>query len=96
MGTHSNVGETPAHRQAACHYPRVRIRRALERRVSKLEYKTIVLPYKPSVFQGDSLEVQTALNAEAEQDWRLSQVVLPSQLWGRSSGILAILERPKQ
>jgi hypothetical protein len=35
------------------------------------------------------------LNVEAQQQWRLSQVVLPSTIWGRSNGMVAIFERPK-
>lgn len=63
--------------------------------MNKLEYKTILLPYKPSVFQSDETEVSQALNKESEQGWRLSQIVLPSTIWGRSNGMIAILERNK-
>ena len=66
-----------------------------ENRVSKLEYKTILLPYKPSTFQSDEEEVALALNKEAEQNWRLSQIILPSTIWGRANGMLAVLERTK-
>jgi len=66
-----------------------------ENLVSKLEYKTILLPYKPSVFQSDDTELASALNKEAEQNWRLSQIVLPSTIWGRANGMMAILERTK-
>jgi hypothetical protein len=62
--------------------------------MSTLEYKTILLPYKPSIFQSDSAELQEALNVEGLQRWKLSQIVLPSSLWGRSNGMIAILERP--
>jgi hypothetical protein len=60
-----------------------------------LEYKTILLPYKPSCFQSDNFEVQEAINVEAAQGWKLSQVVLPSTIWGRANGMIAIFERPK-
>jgi hypothetical protein len=63
--------------------------------VSKLEYKTILLPYKPSVFQSDDSELSEALNKEAAENWRLSQIVLPSTIWGRANGMMAILERNK-
>ncbi len=63
--------------------------------MNKLEYKTILLPYKPSVFQADDTEMSQALNKEGEQGWRLSQVVLPSTIWGRSNGMIAILQRDK-
>lgn len=63
--------------------------------MSKLEYKTILLPYKTGVFQSDSNDIQTMLNVEGEQSWRLSQIVLPSTVWGRSNTMVAILERTK-
>lgn len=63
--------------------------------MSPLEYKTILLPYRPSSFQSDSLEVQDALNVVGQEGWKLSQVILPSTLWGRSNTALAILERAK-
>ena len=59
------------------------------------EYKTILLPYKPSMFQSDSADIQDAINVEAQQQWRLKQLVLPSTIWGRSNGMLAIFERPR-
>jgi hypothetical protein len=64
--------------------------------MSTLEYKTLLLPYKPSTFQSDSAEIQDALNVEALQNWTLSQIVLPSTVWGRSAGMIAILERPRK
>ena len=63
--------------------------------MSKIEYKTIMVPYKLSNFQSDSLELQDALNAEGEQGWRLSQLVLPSTVWGRANAMIAVFERPK-
>jgi hypothetical protein len=63
--------------------------------MTNYEYKTILLPYKPSTFQSDTSELQDALNVEGQQQWRLSQVVLPSTIWGRSNGMIAIFERPR-
>jgi len=63
--------------------------------MSQIEYKTILLPYKPSVFQNEADEITLLLNKEGEQRWRLSQVVMPSTLWGRANGMVAILERAK-
>jgi hypothetical protein len=63
--------------------------------VSQFEYKTIMLPYRPSVFQGDSAEITELLNREGADRWRLSQIVLPSAVWGRSNGMVAILERAR-
>jgi hypothetical protein len=63
--------------------------------MSQIEYKTILLPYRPSVFQGDSIEMSDALNKEGLDRWRLSQVILPSTVWGRSNTLVAILERTR-
>lgn len=63
--------------------------------MSQFEYKTVMLPYKPSVFQGDSAEITELLNSEGAERWRLSQIVLPSTVWGRSNSMVAILERPR-
>lgn len=63
--------------------------------MGKFEYKTILLPYKLSAFQGDSAEVSDALNKETAEGWRLSQLALPSTVWGRSNTMLAILERAR-
>ncbi len=63
--------------------------------MSQFEYKTVLLPYKPSQFQDDATEVAVALNKESAEGWRLSQLVMPSPVWGRSNGMIAILERPR-
>jgi hypothetical protein len=71
------------------------VARSREPRMSTLEYKTILLPYKPSIFQSDNSEIQEALNVVGQEGWKLSQTILPSTLWGRSNTVLAILERTK-
>ncbi len=63
--------------------------------MNQLEYKTVLLPYKPSTFQSDSIEVADVLNKEGVDRWRLSQIVLPSAMWGRSNTMIAILERAR-
>lgn len=63
--------------------------------MSKLEYKTILLPYKTGLFQSDNTEIAEGLNKVGEDGWRLSQIVLPSTVWGRANTMIAILERPK-
>ena len=63
--------------------------------MSQIEYKTVLLPYKTGVFQSDNFEIQQLLNVEGEQRWRLSQIVLPSTVWGRANVMVAIFERPK-
>jgi hypothetical protein len=63
--------------------------------MTKFEYKTIVLPYRTGIFAGDSFDLQEGLNKEGAEGWRLSQIVLPSTVWGRANGMVAILERAK-
>lgn len=63
--------------------------------MSQIEYKTILLPYKTGVFQSDSVEVAEMLNKEGAERWRLSQIVLPSTVWGRSNTMVAIMERAR-
>jgi hypothetical protein len=64
--------------------------------MSKLEYKTILLPYKTGIFQDDSTDVVTALNKVGAEGWRLSQIVMPAAAWGRANTMVAILERAAQ
>jgi hypothetical protein len=63
--------------------------------MNQFEYKTILLPYKTGVFQGESEELSAALNREGADRWRLSQLVLPSTMWGRANSMVAILERTR-
>jgi hypothetical protein len=73
---------------------RARIVRLPETCMTKIEYKTILLPYKTGIFQDDSVDVATMLNKVGAEGWRLSQIVLPSTVWGRANTMVAILERP--
>lgn len=63
--------------------------------MSKVEYKTILLPYKTGLFASDNTELTEGLNVVAADGWRLSQIVLPSTVWGRANTMIAILERAK-
>ena len=63
--------------------------------MSQIEYKTVLLPYKTGIFQSDSVEVAEVLNKEGVDRWRLSQIVLPSTMWGRANTMVAILERSR-
>ncbi len=73
---------------------RARIVRLPENRMTKIEYKTILLPYKTGIFQDDSTDVADMLNKVGVEGWKLSQIVLPSTVWGRANTMVAILERP--
>ena len=63
--------------------------------MNKIEYKTVLLPYKTGLFQGDSTDLTETLNKAGVEGWRLSQIVLPSTVWGRANTMIAIMERPK-
>lgn len=63
--------------------------------MKKLEYKTVLLPYKTGIFQDDSVDVTEMLNKEGEERWELSQIVLPSTVWGRANTMVAIMKRTK-
>jgi transcriptional regulator with XRE-family HTH domain len=64
-----------------------------ESRMRKLEYKTVVLPFRMGLFKQGLPDIQTALNKEGQQGWRFTQMVLPSTEWGKSDSMVAILER---
>jgi hypothetical protein len=61
--------------------------------MNKIEFKTILLPYKAGVFQGEWPELDAALNKEGAEGWQLSQIVLPSTMWGRANTMMAIMQR---
>jgi hypothetical protein len=63
--------------------------------LSKLEYKTVALPYRPSFFTGDSADIDVILNKEAGDRWKLTQIISPSAVWGRTNAVLAVFEREK-
>jgi hypothetical protein len=62
--------------------------------MNKIEFKTVLLPYKTGIFQGDSAEITAILSKEGAEGWQLSQIVLPSTMWGRANTMLAIMQRP--
>jgi len=64
--------------------------------MSQIEYKTVLLPYRTGIFQSDSVEVAEMLNKEGADRWHLSQIVLPSTVWGRSNTMVAIMERARK
>ena len=61
--------------------------------MSKFEFKTVLLPYKTGIFQGDSAELSATLNKEGLEGWQISQIVLPSTMWGRANTMIAIMQR---
>ncbi len=61
--------------------------------MSKIEYKTVLLPYKTGLFQGETTDLTAPLNKEGADGWHLSQIVLPSTVWGRANTMIAIMQR---
>jgi hypothetical protein len=58
------------------------------------EYRTILLPFKTGLFRQVPPDIATALNKEARDGWRLSQVCAPIGSGGSTVSMIAILERP--
>ena len=64
--------------------------------MTKIEYRTVLLPYKTGLFQAEAEDpLALALNKAGEEGWSLSQIVLPSTVWGRANTMIAIMQRPK-
>ena len=59
----------------------------------RYEYKTITLPFTTGVFMKGTPDVAAALNSEAQEGWRLQQIIMPAASGAGSTEILAILER---
>jgi hypothetical protein len=62
--------------------------------VTKYEYKSVVLGFKPGLFKQGLPDIQGTLNSEGRDGWRLRQIILPSSSWGASDSVVAILEKP--
>jgi transcriptional regulator with XRE-family HTH domain len=67
-----------------------------EKRMSRFEYKTVVLPFRVGIFKQGLPDIQSALNKEGLQGWQFKQMVLPSTDWGKSDSMVAILERASE
>src|SRR5688572_22611123 len=60
------------------------LRHIPEKKMSKFEYKSLVLPFKFGFFKQGLPDIQTALNKEGLDGWQLKQVIMPSSDWGKS------------
>ena len=64
--------------------------------MKKYEYKTVDLPLGIGFFKSKTPDIESLLNAEGEQGWRLHQIILPATGdFGRSDKFIVILEREK-
>ena len=61
--------------------------------MTKIEYKVVLLPYKTGLFQEVNTDLTGPLNKAGEEGWQLSQIVLPSTVWGRANTMIAIMQR---
>jgi len=57
------------------------------------EYKSIVLPFKAGLFHQGLPDIESALNPQGREGWRMKQIILPSSSWGTSDSMVAVLER---
>ncbi|MEQ8407920.1 MAG: DUF4177 domain-containing protein [Gammaproteobacteria bacterium] len=65
--------------------------------MKKYEYKTLDVPFKFGFFKQKTPDLESLLNAEGEQGWKLHQMVLPaSSNFGQSEKIVIIFEREKE
>ena len=64
--------------------------------MKRYEYKTVELPLGMGFFKSKTPDIDSLLNAEGEQGWRLHQIILPATGdFGRSDKFIVILEREK-
>jgi len=62
--------------------------------MTKYEYKTITMKQKGLGFTSREVpELETSLNKEGRDGWRLKDIVLPSAAFGESDKVIAIFER---
>lgn len=63
--------------------------------MTNLEYTTVTLEFKVGFFDKMEPDFASTLNAQAEQGWRLVQVLEPAKGLGETSKFILVLERPK-
>ena len=64
--------------------------------MKKYEYKTVDMPFKFGIMKQKTPDLETLLNAEGEQGWKLHQMILPATSnFGQSDKIVVIFEREK-
>jgi len=62
------------------------------------EYKTITLKQKGLglLTSKEVPELETVLNAQAEDGWRYGDVIMPTAAFGESDKVILVLERAKR
>ncbi|WP_409934822.1 DUF4177 domain-containing protein [Rheinheimera sp. MMS21-TC3] len=61
--------------------------------MSQYEYKTLSLDYSHGLFRRKDPDLESALNREAEDGWRLRNILVPAQNFGETEKFLVVLER---
>lgn len=61
--------------------------------LKKYEYKTLTIKFTKGFIKKGTPDVAAALNKEAKDGWRLSQMMLPAIGFGETEEMIAILER---
>lgn len=61
--------------------------------MKKYEYKTVEVPIKHGFLSSKTPDIESLLNAEGDQGWRLQQIILPNIAGGRNDHMVIILER---
>lgn len=72
----------------------VKLKKPPENTVMKYEYKTLEMPFKTGFTSQVPPDIETALNNESREGWRLCQVCTPIGAGGSTVSMIAILERP--
>ena len=64
--------------------------------MKKYEYKTVEMPFKFGLIKQKAPDVESLLNAQGDQGWRLHQIITTaSSNFGQSEKMIVILEREK-
>ena len=63
--------------------------------MNKYEYKTVTLDQKRLglIQSGPIPDLESILNREGKEGWRLCKIVLPSGVFGESTKVIVIFER---
>lgn len=62
--------------------------------MSRFQYKTVTLKYGFGLVSKTAPDLDAELNRQAQDGWRLLQVLVPAASLGESSGFILVLERP--
>jgi hypothetical protein len=65
-----------------------------EERMTKYEYKTLVLPFKLGFIKQVLPDISASLNSEAHHGWRLREIFTQTNASGQTDTAVAIMERP--